>query len=491
MNRREFIKLTTASAMTLTLSHCSYESERDKLKKAAPKDAPNVLFIVIDDLNDWIGCMGGHPDVKTPHLDRLAQRGVLFTNAHCTASLCNPSRVSVLTGLQPSTTGVYDNSQPFRLARPEAVTLPQHFMAHGYCVSGAGKIFHISRPDPDSWNDPGSWHKYFPSKLKEIKSDDPALKVPLSDKLSTDNYYAWGAVDLEDDEIVDGIFTNWAVEVLGQKHDNPFFLGLGLIRPHLPWYVPRKYFEIYSPDKVTLPNVNEDDLDDVPPICKQNVNSEVLKKIIKSNQWKLAVSGYLASISFADAMIGKILDALDASPYAENTMIVLWSDHGYHLGEKLHWGKFTLWEEATNVPLIFVAPGITEVGGRCTRSVSLLDIYPTLIDLCGLASRDELEGRSLLPLLKDPSAAWNYPAITTIPRPRSHSVRSERWRYSRYNDGTEELYDHEVDELEWTNLATRPEYAVVKEELAQWLPKVNAPAAPTKSSKSIFRIFQN
>ena len=199
--------------------------------------------------------------------------------------------------------------------------------------------------------------------------------------------------------------------------------------------------------------------------------------MVEHKQWRKAVQGYLASIAFCDTMVGRLLDAFLASRYVDNTIVVLWGDHGWHLGEKLHWRKFALWEEATHAPLIFVAPGVTPVGAKCDRTVSFIDIYPTLIELCGLAPRKELEGVSIMPLLKDPKARWDRPALTTYGR-NNHTVRSERWRYIRYRDGSEELYDHSKDPLEWTNLATRPEYTGVKAELAKWLPKTNAPEAP-------------
>ena len=243
---------------------------------------------------------------------------------------------------------------------------------------------------------------------------------------------------------------------------------------------PEKIFELYPPDKVTLPPVDENDLGDIPPIGKMIAGWDFLhEKVIKANQWRPAVSAYLADISFADAMVGKVLDTLYASSYAENTVIVLWSDHGFHRGEKSRWRKLGLWEEATHTPLIVVVPDITKPDGRGARSVSLLDIYPTLIDLCGLAPKDELEGNSLRPLLENPTAPWEYPAITTARFVgNSHSVRTERWRYIRYHDDSEELYDHAVDEFEWVNLANKPEYNGVKGELARWLRTVNAADAP-------------
>jgi arylsulfatase A-like enzyme len=462
ISRREFIKLTSVSAASLAMSGISFSEDEDR---------PNVLFIAIDDLNDWVGCLGGHPDVKTPNLDSLAERGVLFTNAFCSAPACNPSRASLMTGILPSTSGVYHNNQPWRPVMSEAITLPQHFMAHGYRAVGGGKIYHGRYPDPPSW------HNYFPSQQQNKPPDPTPPNRPLNGIPKT-AHFDWGPVDVADEEMGDWKVADWATGELEKKHDKQFFLGVGIFRPHLPWYVPRKYFDMYPPESITLPNVKEDDLDDVPQIGKRMARPNGdHKKVVDHNQWRKAVSGYLASITFADACVGKVIEALNRSPYRDNTAIVLWSDHGWHLGEKLHWRKFALWEEATHNVLMMVVPGITEKGVRCNRTVSMIDIYPTLIDICGLKPKEELEGKSLIPLLKNPEAAWERPALTTHGR-NNHSIRSERWRYIRYNDGTEELYDHENDQLEWNNLADKAEYADIKKELSRWIPEVNVPDAP-------------
>jgi len=470
MNRRDFLKLTAAGSAMAGLSSlgCFAQTAVPAVRTNSKR---NVLFIAIDDLNDWVGCLGGHPDVKTPNLDRLAQRGVIFTNAYCSAPACNPSRASLLTGVLPSTSGVYSNRQPWRKALSNAVTLPQHFMANGYRAVGGGKIFHGGFPDPASWQD------YFPSQEKNRPTDPVPANRPVNGIPKT-GHFDWGPLDVSDEKMGDGKVANWAIEQLGKKHDKPVFIGCGFFRPHLPWYVPRKYFDMYPADKVTLPDINENDLADIPPIGKKFAKPERdHKSVTEHKQWRKAVQGYLACISFVDTCVGRVIDALDKSAYADNTVIVLWGDHGWHLGEKLHWRKFALWEEATHCPLMIVAPGITRPGGKCHQPVSLIDIYPTLIDVCGLQKKNGLEGESLLPLLKNPRAKRQRPALTTYGR-NNHSLRTQRWRYIRYADGTEELYDHDKDELEWTNLADRAEFSNIKKQLQKWLPKVNASNAP-------------
>jgi len=471
LNRREFLKTIAVSTMAGSLSCTSFPQPDSKGKY-------NVLFIAIDDLNDWVGCLGGHPDVKTPNLDKLASRGVNFTNAFCSAPACNPSRVSLMTGILPSTSGVYLNSQPWRPVLSTAVTIPQHFMAHGYYALGSGKIFHGPFPDPASWDD------YWPAKNKQ-KPDDPAPAaeaMPLNGIPRT-AHFDWGPLDVPNEEMGDWKVADWVIKQIQKDRDKPFFLGCGFYRPHLPWYVPQKYFDMYPLDEITLPNVNENDLDDVP---QAGINMARPQgdhtKVTNYKQWRKAVQGYLASISFTDDCVGRVIDALDESPYRDNTIIVLWSDHGWHLGEKLHWRKFALWEEATHNVLMFVAPGVTKTGRVCEAPVSLVDIYPTLIDLCGLKPKIELQGQSLLPLLKNPGSVRKKPALTTHGR-NNHTIRSKRWRYIRYADGSEELYDHNKDPLEWTNLAGDSKYSKIKKELSVWLPNVNVPDAPKIKSR--------
>lgn len=452
-----------AAAMGLSRAEASPSFSRGNAAR------PNVLFIAVDDLNDWISPLGGYPGARTPNFDRLASRGVTFTNAHCPAPLCNPSRAALMTGFRPSTSGVYENDQPWRDSPrlKDAVTLPQHFRAHGYRAVGGGKIYH------GSFMDPASWDAYFPSQTKDHPPDPLPPGRPLNG-IPNAAQFDWGPVDVADSDMADMKVAEWAAGELSRTQDEPLFLACGISKPHLPWYVPQKYFDMYPLESITLPIVNENDLDDVPPIGVQMANPNGdHRKVIEHDQWRQAVQGYLAATSFADAVLGRILDAFDAGPWKDDTVIALWSDHGWHLGEKLHWRKFALWEEATRNALMFVAPGVTTPGSRCDQAVDLMGVYPTLTELCGLPEREEIEGASLVPSLKHPEMERRRPALTTY-RQGNHSLRTERWRYTRYSDGGEELYDHANDEREWTNLATKPEYAGIKDELAQWLPKRNA-----------------
>lgn len=460
MNRREFLRQCSAvAAGGLVLSN-----QRLNVRMAGKKR--NVLFIAIDDLNDWVGCLGGHPDAKTPNLDRLARKGMLFTRAYCSAPVCNPSRASLMTGILPSNSGVYQNGDPWREFMPDAVTLPQHFMANGYKAIGRGKIYHGRWPDTN----PGAWDEYIPrgSDAAPLKND-PLYMNPTSN-------IEWGPVDGTDEDMDDYRVATWTGEQLHKEHDKPFFLACGLFKPHLRWCVPQKYFDMFPAESITLPDIDENDLDDIPPIGVQMAKPQTHRAIVNAGAWRAGVAAYLACGAFVDSQVGRVLDALESSPHRDNTVVVLWSDHGWHLGEKLHWKKFALWEEAAHNLLMFAAPGLTRAGSQCSIPVSLLDIYPTLIDLCGLRSNSAIEGRSLMPLLNDPKAYWERPALTTHGR-NNHSLRSERWRYIRYSDGTEELYDHENDDLERDNLLwganPDPEHRRIADDMAKWLPKTN------------------
>jgi arylsulfatase A-like enzyme len=432
------------------------------------KKRPNVLFIAVDDLNDWTGFLGGQPGAKTPNLDRLAARGMVFTRAYCSAPACNPSRASLMCGVRPSTSGVYHNNQPWRPVLRDAVTLSQHFMANGYEAVGAGKIFHGGFDERESWND------YYKGK------GEPTGKVSSNGLNAA--HFDWGPMEASDEAMPDFQNVNFGIDYLSKEHDKPFFLAIGMIKPHLPWHVPQKYFDEFPLDRVELPKVTENDLADIPELGRRMARpTGDHAKVVAAGQWKQAVQGYQASIRFCDEQVGRLIDAFENSRYADNTIVVFWGDHGWHLGEKEHWRKFALWEEATRVPLVIWAPGVTQAGSRCERTVTLLDLYPTLVEYCGLSKRKGLEGNSIVPLLKSPQSAWDRPALTTHGR-GNHAVRSERYRYIRYSDGSEELYDHQADPLEWKNLAGDPQYGSIKAELAGWLPKHDAPDAPKQGA---------
>jgi len=434
---------------------------------------PNVLFIAIDDLRDWVHYLG-YQQVKTPNLDKLAARGVYFTRSYCASPVCNPSRTALLSGMRASTTGVYDNGTDWRPILGNTVTIPMQFRANGYYVAGAGKIYHESyRRDAD-------WNEYLP---QDADPDDPegGGKKKNGKKITSDapndgvGGIKFKPLNCEDKDMVDYGTVTYCLNQLNKKHDQPFFLACGLHKPHMPWDVPKKYYDMYPLENVQLPEVFSGDLDDVPPAgIKMAKPWGDHANIVKSGRWKDAVQGYLAAISFCDAMVGRLIDGFDKCPNKDNTIICLWSDHGWHLGEKEHWRKFALWEEATRAPFMFVAPGVTKPGGVCERTVDYMSIYPTLCDLCGIPTPAHVQGPSIRSLLVDPKSAWDKPALTTYLF-NNHAVRTEQWRYIRYANGDEELYDHNVDRLEWTNLANKPEYTQLKADLGKYMPKENKP----------------
>lgn len=447
---------------------------------AAERQArPSVLFIAIDDLNDWVGCMGGHPHVRTPHIDRLAARGTAFLNAHCQAPLCNPSRTSLLTGRRPTTTGVYALEPWFRTAEAlrDVVTLPQHFAAAGYRTIHAGKIWHAGHPPPPER----------PAEFQRWARVEPGLRPAQPFVPETPGGHPamdWGPFPAEDSQHQDYRIASAAIEELRQvPAGEPFFLAVGFHLPHVPCHAPPRWFELYPESLTLLPPVSDDDRADVPAAAwflNWRLPEPRLEWLERSGQWRPLVRAYLASTSFVDAQVGRLLEALDSGPHAGRTIVVLWSDHGYHLGEKALSGKNTLWESSTRVPLIFAGPGVA-AGGLCRRPAELLDVFPTLSELCGLGAPAGLEGLSLVPQIQDATAGRDRPALTSH-GPHNHSVRGESWRLIRYADGSEELYDHSRDPLERINLAGDPAAAEARLELARWLPQ--APAAPLPGSRS-------
>lgn len=431
---------------------------------------PNILFVCADDLNSWISPLGGYPGVRTPHIESLAERGVTFTRAYCTAPACNPSRASVFSGLRPTTTNVY-LSEKLNLG-PETPTLPAAFREAGYHLFGAGKVFHgqydyvsatRSLAPSASWldthNHPEVWHEFHPCPDEPLPDGRPFNGFFDFRRDEVPDWYChfdWGALpDAQDESLPDVRVLEKSVEFLQRGHERPFFCAVGFYRPHLPWYVPRRFFDLYPLENIVLPDVEIDDLSGVPEIAKGwAATPDDHSRIVEHGQWCHAVRGYLASISFCDELVGRLLRALDAAGLAENTIVMLWGDNGFHLGEKLHWRKFTLWEEATRVPLFLAGPGIARTAVRCETPVSLLDLYPTLVEMAGLPPRPALEGESLVRCLEPRGGRRISLPIATWGR-GNHSVRAADWRYTRYRDGSEELYDHRNDPRERINLASR------------------------------------
>ncbi len=462
--------------------------------QAAERPQPNVLFIAVDDLDDWIGCLGGHPQARTPNIDRLAAESMLFTNAHCAAPACNPSRTAIMTGRAPHRTGLYDNRQNMREVLPDAELLPKYFSRHGYWSAGSGKILHY-------FIDARSWDEYFPAKETEdpfprtLHPEQRPVSLPRGGPwqyVETD----WGPLDATDEQYGgDWLVSKWIGEQLSAKHERPFFLACGIYRPHEPWFVPRKYFELFPLDSIQLPpGYREDDLADLPPAGKQRGPNRYFAHIQQQGQWKQGIQGYLASIAFADAMIGRVLDALDNGPHRDNTIVVLWSDHGWHLGEKEHWQKYTAWRACTRVPLIVRVPAGTPglpAGTRpsavCSKPVNLLSLFPTLTALAGLPERTENDGPSLVPLLADPQAAWPHVSVTCLSEPGSYGLSGEDWRMIHYANGDEEFYDIRADRYEWHNLAADPDHASRLAELRRHAPAEFAPLIPA-SDESLTKL---
>ncbi len=457
-NQKTFMRLAIAVLMAMLTA--------GPLLAQTSSAKPNVLFIAVDDLNDFPSFCQRYPDAITPNMDKLAKRGMVFANAHCQYPVCGPSRASIMTGLHPSTLGfdknMKDNEVQKRARELNTELIHTYFNKNGYKTMAVGKICHIHVPEGsvDASGGRGG-----------VTEGTGRLKKNWHQNgTSTD----WAMAPQRDDQLPDHGAAEWAINQLKEEHDKPFFLMVGFLRPHVPWYVPKKWFDLYDKTKLTLPPYKEDDLDDVPEMAKEICIAKSMPRTdwaIQNDQWRNILHAYLACVSFADHQVGKVLEALDASPYKDNTIVVFWSDHGYHMGEKNTFQKMTLWERSSHAPLIIDDPAV-KTSGRCDRVVSLLDIYPTLVELCGLPQNTKNEGRSLAPLLKNPSKNWPYPAITGW-KQGSFAVQDERYRYIRYGDGSEELYDHQNDLNEWTNIADNPEQAGIKAKLAKHLPKTN------------------
>jgi arylsulfatase A-like enzyme len=459
-------------------------------QSASAADKPNVLFLAVDDMNDWIGCLGKTPRAITPNIDKLAKSGVNFTNAHTAGVFCAPSRAAIFSGQFASTTGCYQSANYF-VDHPEIESLQTSFAKAGYSTFGAGKLFHhpagaidvrdwthffLRNPDQRETGWPmNSWSEETP-----FPETFPASIYNRGQEITGGMFLEWAGIpNQKEEEMADTKRVNWAVEQLKRKHSKPFFLAVGLYAPHYPNYCPQKYFDLYDPKDIQLPPIKEDDLDDLPEKIRKmkTGRSRIVQKLKSLDAWDDAIHGYLACISYADAMIGRVLDALEQSSYADNTIVVLWSDHGYHLGEKGDWGKHTLWERSSNVPFIWSGPGVAK--NKATDvTVSLIDMYPTFVEMCELPkTRQKLEGTSIASTLADPDKAEDRTVFLPHMHTGEYAIINRDWRYIRYGEDGEELYDLNKDPNEWTNLAGQSKYADLEIEMASLAPKDFAPPA--------------
>ena len=465
---------------------------------------PNVLFISIDDLNDWVGVFGGHDQVKTPNLDSFARKGsVVFQNAHCPGPVCGSSRSALLSGFMPHTTGIYGNGQNMRdsgLIQQHA-TLPEYFSKHGYHSLSSGKIFH--KHADKNGADVGHWafDEYvnvrgslepdktrFTSRDKNLIHGKPG--PPTKYSAGGGSEFCWGPSLRKKEETRDFKTAQWAAEELSKPREKPFFMAVGLSKPHLPFVVPQEFFDLYDPATFKAPQIKEDDLDDIlvngkRPKHKPTNDYLWLKQNNLIDECALA---YAASCSYADSCLGVIFDALEKSPHKSNTIVVVWGDHGWHLGEKLRYRKTTGWFESTRVPLVFRLPdNIGDKGQTCDRPVNLIDLYPTLVELCGLPAKSELDGRSFKPLLLDPKLAWQ-PTLTVFGKGNA-SINGERYHYLKYTDGVEEFYDRTSDPMEWENLITKltPQQRIEKERLEKLVPAKMTPSVKSSPKNKKIR----
>lgn len=455
---------------------------------------PNVVFFVLDDMNDWVGAMG-YPQAITPNMDRMAASGVTFTNAHTAGIFCAPSRSALFTGKHATTTGCY-TTQVYFHDHPEVEPLQQVLQSGGYATHGAGKLFH----HPAGYVDLRGWDEFF-TRSDEQKArgwplnswttdmdilPDPYPNSPFNHdrKPANDFFMEWGRVKNENEgKMADTIRTEWACELLRRKHDKPLFVAVGLYAPHFPNYAPAKYFDLYDPEKIELPPYKDDDLEDLPAKVRKakEGRSAHHKRLESLDALEGAVHGYLACISYADAMLGRVLDAIEDGPNADNTVVVLWSDHGYHHGEKFDWGKHTLWERTSNVPLIFAGPGVAD-GAKIDATVSLIDLFPTVTGMAGVKDEEPRDGESLAGILKQPSSAKDRTILLPGMRPQEYAMIDQSWRYIRYADGGEELYQVQEDPHEWVNLASLPEYQEQKERLRALGPREFATPGPESNA---------
>ena len=441
----------------------------------------NVLMICIDDLNDWVGFLEGHPQAITPHMDALAKRGRIFSNAHCAVPVCTSSRVSVMSGVAATTHGSYEIGPRYEElpALKNLPTIQRYFKDNGYVTLEGGKVLH---------------HGFGGRLAGDIdrslgRKRSPRPKKPMNRPSDWSGAWDWGAFPATNAEMADHQLAKNAAAAFKEDFDKPFFMTVGFFRPHVPLYVPPKWFDLYDADSLSLPPDPKPDLNDLPKNFLTINNYAVAPthaEVVSNGKQQSLTHAYLASISFVDHCVGVVLDALKSSQYSDDTVIVLWSDHGFHLGEKQHWAKRTLWEESTRVPLLFAGPGIQH-DKACAEPASLLDVYPTLVEICNLPKSKHLEGLSLVPQLNDPATSRDRPAITSSYF-GNHSLRSRDWRLIVYEDGAEELYDHRNDPDEFLNLASDPSHKATRDQLFRWLPGKAAPEYKTTSERSRVRL---
>ena len=445
---------------------------------------PNVLLMVSDDLAATLGSYG-HPQAQTPHLDALAKEGVIFSRAYCQFPHCNPSRSSFLSGLRPNQTRVTDNADSLYVNIPAVLTLPHHFRQQGYATARCGKLFHLGIPTGlESMDDPQAWD--FGTPFIDERPYPPKRNSAVTVQTGKKQGLVWQEIPGDDDQLCDGAFATTAIGWLKKRDaDKPFFLAVGFHRPHLPLVAPAKYFDLYPLDKITLPDAPANDVEDIPAPAR---NGSVPGYAMTSTpeQRRASIRAYLACVSYVDAQAGRLLASLKEQGLLENTIVIFTSDHGWHLGEHGLWHKRSLFEESARVPLIVSAPGMKGNGRTSLGLAELTDLYPTLCDLCGIPAPSHLQGKSLRPVLNDPASSVHEAAFTQARRGKDaehwgRSVRTARWRCTEWDEGRNgiELYDHEADPHEYTNLAQAPEHAFILKELrallAQQLPPMALP----------------
>jgi len=483
LSRRDFFNTVGAGAA------CSFLQSSTPAAPSATSTKMNVLFIAVDDLNNALGCFG-HLLVKSPNVDRLAARGMRFDHAYCQFPLCSPSRSSLFTGLRPDAIRIYDLKTHFRDIVPDVLTLPQLFQRGGYFVARVGKLYHYGVPGDigtSGLDDPKSWDQVVNPRGRDKDEEDKVTNLHINAR-GLGASLAWFESEGTDDEYTDGKVAAETIRLLEEHKDKPFFIGCGFYRPHVPWIVPKKYFDMYPLERIALPDNPPNDRDDAP---EPALSVKPANYGFSDLDCRKALRAYFASTTYMDTQLGRVLDALDRLGLADKTIVVFWGDNGYHLGEHGLWQKQSLFEESARVPLIVVAPGAKARGQATARTVETLDLYPTLADLCGLEAPKNLAGASLRPLLNDSNTSWTRPAYTQTRRSQKdaafmgYSVRTERWRYTEWDAGKRgvELYDHQNDPREFTNLASDPKYAETVAEMKRLVQAVARPPAVLPAPK--------